>query len=333
MDGSTAVEIACDESGSEGERLAGGNTDVFGYGSVRIDAAAAAACVAELRLRIRSPAVEYKANHLLRSKHRDALAWFLGADGPIVGQAHVYLVDKPFLLVTRVVAEVAGGPATAAAALYRAGPRAFGTQGWTAFLTASNDLLRAAGRRPVPDDPAAAFAVAVDALAVDGLDVVGAGAAAGADAVAVVDALRAGRERAAQLRDEIDRAPGAVPSLDPLVPAFARVVEHWSDGGRPVRVLHDEQRILTPERIAAAGTLHGRLAGLRFADSIVEPRVQVADFLAGVARRIAEDELAGSHDPELAGLLSPYVDPGSVWADEASWAALDQRHVSSTRAR
>lgn len=330
MDGSTAaVEIACDESGSEGERLAGGNTDVFGYGSVLIDATSAAACVAELRARIRSPAVEYKANHLLRSKHRAALAWFLGPAGPVAGRAHVYLVDKPFLLVTRVVAVVAGGTEPAAAALYRAGPAAFGTDRWSRFLTASNDLLRPAGRRPAPDDPVAAFAYAVEELR--------AAATHGAETLAgaVVEQLRAGRERAARLRDELDRAPGAIESLDPLVPALGRVIEHWSDGGRPVRVLHDEQRILTPERIAALGTLRGRLAGVRFADSITEPRVQVADFLAGVARRIAEDELAGARDAELAGLLRPYVDARSVWADEASWAALgpapDRGGVSSTR--
>ncbi|RIQ16028.1 hypothetical protein DY240_23240, partial [Jiangella rhizosphaerae] len=142
-----------------------------------------------------------------------------------------------------------------------------------------------------------------------------------------------GRERAARLRDALDRGPGAVASLDPLGPAFARVVEHWSAGGRPVRVLHDEQRMLTPERIAALGPPHGRLAGVRFADSMTEPRVQVADFLAGVARRIAEDELAGAHDAELAGLLRPYVDPRSVWADATSWAALGQRGASSTTSR
>jgi hypothetical protein len=316
MDGdrglATAIEIACDESGSEGERLAGGNTDVFGHGSVLLDGAAAAACVAELRVRIRSPAMEYKANHLLRRKHRDALIWFLDADGPIAGRAHVYLVDKPYLLVTRVLSEISGGTATAAATLYRAGAAAFGADRWTAFLTASNDLLRGSGRSPAPDDPATAFAWAVDGLA----------STAAGETDAVVDGLRAGRQRAVALRDELDRAPGAVASLDPLVPAFARTVEYWSDGGRPVHVLHDEQRILTPERLAALDTLTGRLAGVRFADSIVEPRVQVADFLAGVARRIAEDELAGVHDPELARLLRPYVDPRSVWADEASWAAL-----------
>ncbi len=269
-----------------------------------------AACVAELRARIRSPAVEYKANHLLRRKHRAALAWFLGPAGPVTGRAHVYLVDKPFLLVTCVVED----DVEAAAALYRAGPRMFGVDAGPSFLTASNDLLRSAGRRPVPDDPAAAFAHAVNGLT-----------GAAGPAAAVVETLRTGR------------APGAVESLDPLVPAFVRIVEHWSDGGRPVRVLHDEQRTLTPERIAALGTLNGRLAGLRFADSIEEPRVQVADFLAGVARRIAEDELAGVRDPELAGLLRPYVDARSVWANEASWAALGpapgQRDVSSTRSR
>ncbi|TDC50982.1 hypothetical protein E1212_13655 [Jiangella ureilytica] len=310
---STAIEIACDESGSEGERLAGGNTDVFGYGSVLIDGDAAAACVAELRLRIRSPALEYKANHLLRRKHRAALAWFLGTDGPVAGRACVYLIDKPFLLVTRVVSEISGGTAADAAALYRAGPGAFGAHRWTAFLTASNDLLRAGGRWPAPDDAAAAFARAVSGLAPS---------RSGTAADAVVDELRRGRDRAVEVRDELDRAPGGVASLDPLVPSFARTVEHWSGGGRLVRVLHDEQRMLTPERLAALGTLKGRLAGVRFADSIVEPRVQVADFLVGVARRIAEDALAGDLDPELAVLLRPYVDPGSVWADEASGAAL-----------
>ncbi|MBB5790014.1 hypothetical protein [Jiangella mangrovi] len=188
MDGdpglATAIEIACDESGSEGERLTGGNTDVFGYGSVLIDGAAAAACVAELRVRIRSPAMEYKANHLLRRKHRAALAWFLGPAGPIAGRACVYLVDKPFLLVTRVVAEVSGGTAAAAATLYRAGPAVFGAAPWTAFLTASNALLRAGGRWPALDDPAAAFARAVGALA-----------HTGTEADAVVDDLRNGRER------------------------------------------------------------------------------------------------------------------------------------------
>lgn len=61
-----AVEIACDESGYEGDKLIGTTTDVFAHASVRLDRAAAAACMRELRERIRSPALEYKAGHVLR---------------------------------------------------------------------------------------------------------------------------------------------------------------------------------------------------------------------------------------------------------------------------
>jgi hypothetical protein len=82
-----APEIACDESGYEGEKLVGGETDVFAHASVLLAAAEAAGCIAELRRRIRSPAQEYKANHLLREKHRPVLLWLLGADGPIRGRA------------------------------------------------------------------------------------------------------------------------------------------------------------------------------------------------------------------------------------------------------
>jgi hypothetical protein len=63
------VQIACDESGYEGEKLIGGMTDVFAHASVRLDGVSATRCVQELRSRIRSPATEYKANHLLRDKH------------------------------------------------------------------------------------------------------------------------------------------------------------------------------------------------------------------------------------------------------------------------
>lgn len=60
------VEVACDESGSEGENLSGGETDVFAHASVRLDGEAAEHCIEETRERIRSPALEYKSNHLLR---------------------------------------------------------------------------------------------------------------------------------------------------------------------------------------------------------------------------------------------------------------------------
>lgn len=70
------------------------------------------------------------------------------------------------------------------------------------------------------------------------------------------------------------------------------------------------------------GVEHGPLARLVRVDSMTDSRVQVADFLAGVARKIAEEELEGRGDPELTELLRPYLDTASFWADDRSAAAL-----------
>jgi hypothetical protein len=141
-----AVEIACDESGYEGEKLVGGVTDVFAHASVRLDEQTAAACVAELRTRIKSPATMYKAGHLLRSKHRAVLLWFLGPDGPLVGNAHVFLVDKTYFLVSGLV-DFLGARSATIRFLYDAGRRTELARG---FLEAANDFVRAADESPIP---------------------------------------------------------------------------------------------------------------------------------------------------------------------------------------
>ena len=47
------VEVACDESGYESEKLIGGTTDVFAHASVGLDVESAAACMREARSRSR----------------------------------------------------------------------------------------------------------------------------------------------------------------------------------------------------------------------------------------------------------------------------------------
>lgn len=69
----TVVEIACDESGSEGEKLVGGTTDVFAHASLTVTVDAAVACIDEVRLRARSPAAELKAGVVLREQNRPLL--------------------------------------------------------------------------------------------------------------------------------------------------------------------------------------------------------------------------------------------------------------------
>jgi hypothetical protein len=97
------LEIACDESGYEGEKLIGSTTRYFAHASIRLPGDEAALVLAELRARIRSPATQYKATHLLREKHRPVLEWFLGATGPVHGNGHVFLLDKPHFVRSQFV--------------------------------------------------------------------------------------------------------------------------------------------------------------------------------------------------------------------------------------
>lgn len=295
--GGAPVEIACDESGSEGGRLIGAETSVFAYASVDLDITAAAECVQEVRARIGSPALEYKANHLLRQKSRPVLIWLLAPSGPIHGRANVHLTDKAFFLVTKLAELLVEGaepamaglvptpPAKALAAdLYREAGSAPGS--WHAFLAAGNELLRTGET-----------------------EVLGTLDASGRLA-GVIELLRKAEPRLAMRATR--------PALDPLVTALVWTVAYWSAGGRSVSIVHDEQRALTAERIAQVNEILGPwLTGVRFVDSRTDPRVQVADFLAGVAGRVAREVLRGEPDEELVALLEPYVDAHSIWRE--SW--------------
>jgi hypothetical protein len=323
------LEIACDESGYEGERLVGGTTDVFAHGSVLLDEESAADCIQELRNRIRSPATEYKANHVLREKHRPVLLWLLGPSGPLHGNAHVQLVDKAFFLVSKVIdllVEDVVNPGTGdqpAAILYREGRRSLDPGQWDAFLEAANKLMRSKDREEV--------GTSVDSFfqAVDGL------AGSGGKADEVLELLSQGRPRAEAFRAQLLDNPEILPVLDPLMPAIVRAVDFWGEGWKPVAIVHDRQNTLPKERIAqliamasepghaAAGhALTSRLVSLTLLDSFSQPRIQLADFLAGVARKIASDQLHNRDDTELTALLRPYLDSHSIWADDRSWSRL-----------
>ena len=288
------LEIVCDESGYEGEKLIDTTTDVFAHAGVRIGAAEAGAGLAELRRRVRSPATQYKANHLQREKHRPVLVWFLGPGGPLSGQAHVYVINKVAFLLGKLADLLVGdpyraglspgGPARALAAeLDTAGPG-------HAFLVAANDLLRGKERQDVHGPVEAFFRLAGDLP---------------------------GRDRAVAFRERLRADPG-LSVIDPLIPAVVRAVGRWGADGTPVAILHDRQTTLPGERISRIERLlppPWRLDGLRLGVAEDEPRIQLADMLAGTVRAIVQDELRGAGDPELVALVRPYLDPGSVWGE------------------
>jgi hypothetical protein len=343
------LEIACDESGWEGSNLAAGNSDVIAYASVRLDVEVAAECIRALRGRSGRHSYEFKASHLLRTEGGSGLAGFLGPSGPVHGRARVHLTHKSYFVLGRVLDLFIGGSvdtaslglrpdprvATLAARLCRTGPDTFGREPWQVFLAAANGVLRA-HRRPRVREPVDAFFDQVDVLRHldDGRRVGG-----------VLDELRDRRPEAYAARARLLEDHVLQPVLEPLIPALVRTVLYWSRGRHPVAIVHDEQSALTErrmrllEQILAAPPLEmirlpvrGRFIQFRQVDSRTDPRVQVADLLAGVARRVAADELLGRSDPDLTAMLGPYVDPASRWCAPAT-SESPARHAPRSPAR
>lgn len=306
------VEIACDESGFSGRNLLDSATPVFTHASVNLRVDEAAGLLRTLKSGFRWPEHEVKSGQFLRGpRASEALEWLLAA---LHTRAHVHLIDKEFFLVTRIVdlllaepsyaagTRLTGHQRAAAVRLYRAG-RTRGRD-WSEFLAAFVEMVRAKKRRQPDDSAADRFLRARDVLA---------GAGLGADAEAVLSGLSRSRVQAvlSRLADGDRSMP---PPLEPMLPALAETVLFWSAGQRQVLVIHDEQSALTAERLRrlqqllARGTEGSagvsRLAGLVPVDSRDDPRVQVADLLAGIARRLS----ATGDD----ALLAPFVSPASL---------------------
>lgn len=305
------IEIACDESGYEGEKLIGATTDVFAHGGVRLETQVAADCMQELRRRIRSPATEYKANHLLRQKHRSVLEWILGPLSPLHGNAHVYLIDKQFYIITKIVGLLMRGTVEEmATSLYRQGSGEYGSDGWETFLSLANTVMRSKDRQDTKTSVDALFQM-IDSMR--GTGPLG----------QIFAELGRARANADAFRESLLDNPGTISALDPLIPAIVQQVIFWGGAKSSVAIIHDRQTTLPEERIAQLKEMTaGRLAGLTLADSFFDPRVQLADVLAGTARKIASDELNGRGDPRLTALLRPYLDASSIWGDYRSWVQL-----------
>jgi hypothetical protein len=299
------VEIACDESGFSGTNLLDPATPMITHGSVDLRVDEAAELIAAMRARYRLSPKEFKSGQLLRSpKASEAREWFLTA---LSGRAHVHLIDKEYFLVTRIVDLFLAEPSYAAGtrltqdhrpaalALYRA--RHSAGDGWRVFLAAFAELVRIKRRHRPNPRALERFFQARDALAREGL---------GTQAEAVLAGLSRSQIWAVLTRLS-DDDPSIPPPLEPMLPALAETVLHWSGEQRRVLVIHDEQSALTADRLSRLQQVladnHGAtpvgvhesatspaslspLAGVMMVDSRDDPRVQVADLLAGVAQRL-----------------------------------------------
>lgn len=323
-DAGAVIEIACDESGFSGRNLLDAATPIFTHASTDLRVDEAAELVQVLKSRFRWSLHEFKSGQLRRGPQAGkALEWLLAS---LSGRAHVHVVDKEYFLVTRIVDLFLAEPSytagtrlavshrPAALALYRSG-RARANDDWHAFLAAFVTLVKIKRRRQPDRRVMERFFHTRDALA---------GARLGAEADSVLGGLDRTRVWAVLTRLAQDDT-SIPPPLEPMLPALAETVLFWSGGQRRVLVIHDEQSALTATRLrrlqrvlidgvsppAAAGhdttalpATVSPLAGLVTVDSRDDPRVQVADLLAGVARRMSNR----SDD----GLLQPFISPTSL---------------------
>ena len=290
---SSWVEIACDESGFSGTNLLDPASPVITHASVDLAVPAAAEVVAVLRSRFRSRS-EFKSNQLLRPEQRSALEWFLTT---LRGHAHVHVIDKTRYVAARVLELFTGEPSYGdGTSLARDHSDAIlALQRRTGFLAAFVGLTRTKRVRLIDHVAIERFFTTMPSD---------------------VPELRAVTR--AQVEDVvlrlIDDDPAIPPPLEPLVPALAETVLFWSAGQRSVAVVHDEQSALTPGRMARLATYLAEavapapppLLSVTQVDSKHDPRVQVADLLAGIARR---------RSPELVELLEPYL---QICADRKS---------------
>jgi hypothetical protein len=277
------------------------------HASVDLSVDEAVGLIAALRSKFRFSPREVKSGRFLRGPGAaEALEWLLAA---LRGRAHVQLVDKEFFLATRIVdlflaeptyaagTRLSQGQRAAALDLYRAGRSA--GRDWAGFLAAFVELVRVK-RRQQPDPAALArFFRMRDASVRD----------------TVLDQLSRDHVWSVltRLSDDDRSIP---PPLEPMLPALAETVLFWSGGTRRVLVVHDEQSALTAGRlrrlqqVLAGGAAVSPLAGLVVVDSRDDPRVQVADVLAGVARRwpVTVDN----------GPIRPFLSRTSLVAEQAA---------------
>jgi Protein of unknown function (DUF3800) len=324
------IEIVCDESGFSGGNLVGvGHSPVFAHASICIESQTGAQLVQQLRQEIGARGSgEYKSPEIMRPRRRPVLLWLLGPTSPIYGNAYVHLTDTRFFVLARLLDVLLGGQPVSgitspgrnartrpmALALYKLGEHSYGTPRWQEFLKLSANLFRT-NNRWLPKTPVQSFYAAVDSLAE------ASETSAASEVREVMRKLQSTGPIAEATRASYLRNPKLTPLMEPLLPALNRAVQVWGSQAASLSVIHDEQSALTAERIAdiaaayAAGQPGHQLTDVRLVDSNREPRVQIADFVAGVARRLASDQLQDRADPEISALLGPLIDPESVWVD------------------
>ena len=332
------LEIACDESGSEGENLISGPTRVFAHGSTDLTYEEASDVIADLRNETSYGGSELKSSRLLKGRYLAQTLRHFEPGGTLRGRVKVSITDKAYMAVCKVVDLVieedahrkgirlhdSGTARQIARDLFAEGPRAYGMTTWDRLLREFVSFVRTTQRQG-------------EKASLDQL-------------IGTIDDLRllSRRQRveaAMQLlwegRAELSTytEPGGssresdLRTLDPVIPAIMQTAGEWHRiTGKSIAIVHDRQAVLTETTCATlirAGKrphpdfpIRVPIVAISQVDSRDDPRIQVADIVAGLGTLAGRTALTGALEANVRRALRPTLIESSLWGDAASWQQL-----------
>ncbi len=322
--------VACDESGNDGENLLSGGSTVFAHASLTLSPYEAAALMDEARARTRSQTTELKSKTILQPQHQDTAKWLL-SHPTVEGNASVHLTHKKYFVVSKLYDSTAeelahelgydiyetGVALTGANLLFFLGPQCYGAA-WDKLLMTFQHFMRAKDSDQAQELLASLIESMVQLLSDEDAvvrDVLGT-VLAGFSHLGSLSRLQIGDGLEERLR-----------TMDPLISAVGAAVHFWASlSGKPIELVHDAAKELTPVKIdwakqslarpeAIAPSRQGlasELTDVRLVDSKDDPRVQVADLLAGIGRIVGES-IANEQQHPLGPSLLPMVSGASLW--------------------
>jgi hypothetical protein len=318
--------VYADESNNSGQNLTDPKQPVFAASAVFMDTADAASIVHAVRTQLPNGHGEAKYSSL--SKTRVGRRALLDAFARLPDDAaRTYVAHKRFMIVGKIVdylvVELAhdygydmyadGSALGLANLLYFSGPVLGDPAAFDRMLQTFVDALRPT--KPTTVDDLFAAVAAFRATAQDGLR----------DKILMVEAAREHADDIARMISEAKIRD----ALDPAVPCLAELC--YDMGARIGRfhLVHDHantiaRNALTLLTIDALPQLTPGLklpplpaVGITFADSTTTPQLQIADWVAGAARQVADARFAAAENA-FADQLAPLVDDwlsGGIWPD------------------
>ncbi|TCM36004.1 hypothetical protein [Kribbella sp. VKM Ac-2568] len=336
-DDTDAVWIA-DESGTSGENLVDRDF-VVAHAAVRVDDWTAEPILEHLKERVgATEAAEAKFSQFAKDAGLEALAETFGPGGALDGLVTIVVADKPFVIVAKIVDLIveewahergvnlyAGGNARQMAlTLSRKGPRVLGEL-WDPLMAAFVSLARTKQRKGAKETVASFYARLGEARRQCWHRDVG----------HVLDVLLESKRHAEALVRFVADETTVVATMDPMgfLLGDNLAIAHHKHG--PIRVLHDEQNILTHAfvegvlmGVAASHVTFGRdgappvLADFCVGHSRNHHSIQLADLAASSGRVIVEAHLGKSSRAAdvLREVVSPSIVHGVLRDGDVFWA-------------